>query len=39
VEVEGESEYEVEAIKVKWYGRKGDEYLIKWLRYDETENT
>ena len=39
VEVEGEPEYEVEAIKAKRHGRKGDEYLVKWLGYDEAENT
>jgi hypothetical protein len=37
--VEREPEYEVETIKAKRYGRKGDEYLVKWLRYNETENT
>ena len=29
VEIEGEPEYEVEAIKAKRHGRTGDEYLVK----------
>jgi hypothetical protein len=38
MEVEGEPKYKIETIKAKRYGRTRDEYLVKWLRYDEIEN-
>jgi hypothetical protein len=38
VEIERESEYEIETIKIKRYRKTGDEYLIKWLGYNKTEN-